>query len=525
VTAKRPRRSLLIVFTLVLILGAILLSLATRLTPHIRDGAVALLSERFASEVDLASLQISVFPRPEIAGTGLTLHHKGRRDVPPLIRLESYSASAGLWGFLSSPLRLKTVTLERLEITIPPGGMTGVVPSAAAPEAPATATETRPDATRPSPMVIDELTSRAARLEIVPRDPGKQPRVFDIHDLIMRGLGDAGGASFEASLTNPKPRGEITTRGTFGPWEADDPRRTPLSGEYAFNAANLDTIKGISGILSSLGTYKGVLERVEVMGETNTPDFSVDIAGQPTPLTTRFHAVVDGTTGDTWLERVEARIAETQILARGAVVRAQDVKGRQTSLDVTIENGRIEDVLRLAVKSAAPLLTGRMAMHAKFMLPAGDRDVIEKLELSGDFRLDEARFSNVNIQQRINTLSQRGQGDQTAADGPSVVSRLSGVFTLRDGVLAFSELSFGVPGAVVQIAGTYDVKRELLDFRGHLLLDATLAETTTGWKAVAARAAQPLFRREGGGSKLPIRISGPKEKPAFGLDVQRTLQR
>jgi len=103
------------------------------------------------------------------------------------------------------------------------------------------------------------------------------------------------------------------------------------------------------------------------------------------------------------------------------------------------------------------------------------------------------------------------------------VSRLSGKFTLRAGTLTFSDLSFGVPGAIVQLAGTYDVKRETLDFRGNLLLDATLADTTTGWKAVLGRVAQPLFRRQGGGSKLPIRISGPREKPEFGLDVRRAL--
>jgi AsmA-like C-terminal region len=104
-----------------------------------------------------------------------------------------------------------------------------------------------------------------------------------------------------------------------------------------------------------------------------------------------------------------------------------------------------------------------------------------------------------------------------------VVSRLSGNFTLRGGTLTFSNLSFAVPGAVVQLAGTYDVKHETVDFHGNLLLDATLAETTSGWKAVVGRIAQPLFRRQGGGSKLPIRISGPRDNPAFGLDVGRAL--
>ena len=305
---------------------------------------------------------------------------------------------------------------------------------------------------------MDRIVSRAARLEIVPRDKGKLPRVFEIHDLVMHGLGDGGGATFEAALTNPTPRGEITTQGTFGPWQAEEPRLTPIRGEYAFKRANLNTIKGIAGTLSSLGTYSGVLERIEVQGETDTPDFSVDIAAQPVPLKTRFRAVVDGTNGDTWLERVEARVIETLIVARGAVVRTQDVKGRRTSLDVTIDDGRIEDVLKLAVKGAKPVMTGRMRLSTKFLLPAGDRDVIDKLELAGSFSLDQARFSNVNIQERINTLSQRGKGE-TSEDGPSVVSSLSGTFTLRGGTLTFADLSFGVPGAIVQLAGTYDVKK------------------------------------------------------------------
>lgn len=522
-TALRRRRTLLVVFTLILICGAILLSIATRITPHVRQRAVAALNERFKSDVDLASLKISVFPRPEILGTGLVLRHKGRTDVAPLIKIGSYSASAGLWGLIKSPLRLKTVELDYLEISIPPGGVHGD-PARPSVERDATVTgQAANDGPSASKLVIDQIVSRTARLDIVPRDPRKLPRRFEIHNLVMRGLGDSDGATFDAALTNPTPRGEIATHGTFGPWQADDPSQTPVRGEYTFKSANLDTIKGIGGMLSSVGRYSGVLERIDVKGETDTPDFSIDIAAQPVRLTTRFHAIVDGTNGDTALQRVEARVIETLIVARGAVVRTENVKGRRISLDVAIDDGRIEDVLKLAVKTTKPVMTGRMQLKAKFLLPAGDRDVIDKLDLSGTFSLNEARFSNVNVQEKINALSQRGKGNETGGSGPSVVSRLSGKFTLRGGTLTFSDVSFGVPGAIVQIAGTYDVKRETLDFRGNLLLDATLAETTSGWKAVLGRIAQPLFRRPGGGSKLPIRISGPREQPEFGLDVGRAL--
>ena len=198
------------------------------------------------------------------------------------------------------------------------------------------------------------------------------------------------------------------------------------------------------------------------------------------------------------------------------------MKGRKVTLDVTIENGRIEDVLKLAVKADEALMTGRMKLKTKFLLPAGDRDVIDKLELEGSFALDEARFTKVNVQQRINKLSHRGQGE-LEDEGPSVVSKLSGRFVLRSGVLSFSELTFAVPGAIVQLTGTFDLKGDALDFGGNLLLDASLADTTTGLKALLARVAQPFFRRPGGGSKLPIRISGPRAKPEFGLDVKRAV--
>lgn len=60
-------------FTLGLILDAILLSLATRITPHVSEAAVGALNNRFESDVEIGSLQVSVFPRPEIIGSDLVL--------------------------------------------------------------------------------------------------------------------------------------------------------------------------------------------------------------------------------------------------------------------------------------------------------------------------------------------------------------------------------------------------------------------------------------------------------------------
>ena len=120
------RRFSLVAFVLLLIVAAVLFSAAIRITPYVRNEAIAALESRFESDLELASFQASVFPRPEIAGSGLVLRHKGRTDVPPLIKIGSYSASAGLLGLIRSPLHLKTVELNGLEISIPPGGMRGL---------------------------------------------------------------------------------------------------------------------------------------------------------------------------------------------------------------------------------------------------------------------------------------------------------------------------------------------------------------------------------------------------------------
>jgi hypothetical protein len=501
---------------------ALFLSWAVRATPHVRDRVVAALNERFESQVALESLDASVVPRPRASGTGLTLRHRGRTDVPPLITIPSFEASAHVTGLFRTPVHLSAVSLEGLEIFVPPGGLDGDDDADKDDEDDALH---RPHADRPSPILIDRIESRAAKLYVASRRPGRLPRIWDIHDLVLRDFGKAEGSRFEAGLTNAIPRGRIETSGTFGPWHTDEPGLTPVKGEYAFKNADLDDIDGIGGILSSVGTYAGVLERIEVEGQTETPDFSIDLAGQPVPLTTRFKAIVDGTNGDTFLERVEARLNNSTILARGAVVRTEDVKGRRVTLDVRLDGARLEDVMALAVKASKPPMVGRIDLTTSFVLPQGKADVIDRLQLSGTFRLAQARFTNLNVQRRITTLSRRGRGEESddGAESERVVSNLRGKFTLRNAVLSFADLTFAVPGSTVRLSGTYNLRTETIDFKGDLLTDATLADMTSGFKSLLARVAQPFFRREGGGSRIPIKISGPRNKPQFGLDAGRVL--
>ena len=77
-----------------------------------------MLADRLDSEVQLDSLQLRVLPRLRAEGTGLTIRHKGRTDVPPLISVRSFSVEGGVMPLLRKHVSL--VTLEGLEIKIPP---------------------------------------------------------------------------------------------------------------------------------------------------------------------------------------------------------------------------------------------------------------------------------------------------------------------------------------------------------------------------------------------------------------------
>ncbi len=490
---------------------------------RVREQLITAVSDRFAARVGVDTAEVKILPRPAISGTRLRLHLRDAdADMPPLVSVNAFEASAPLTGLVGPNVQLGNVSLVGTDIRIPPGGLKQSVASLDLDLPGADSREKR------SSFVIDEIVSRDARLEIATRKANKLPRVFEIHDLVMRGFGLPEGARFQAGVTNAIPRGRVETTGVFGPWSTEDPTLTPIRGEYSFRNADLDDIKGINGTLSSVGQYRGTLERIEVDGQTETPDFSIDIANQAVPLVTRFKAIVDGTNGDTWLDRVDAKLGQSNIVASGAVVRDRDVKGRHVALDIKISEARIEDVLRLAVKAAKAPMTGRMDLTTTFLLPAGQQDVIDRLNLNGQFRLAQARFTNIDIQRRIEALSLRARGKEDAqptGDGSSVVSNLRGKFVMRGAKLDFKELTFSIPGAVVQLAGIYDMRGESLDFKGELLVEASLADMTSGFKAFLARLAQPFFRRPGGGSKFPIKIVGPRDKPEFGLDMGRVFKR
>ncbi len=90
---------------------------------------------------------------------------------------------------------------------------------------------------------------------------------------------------------------------------------------------------------------------------------------------------------------------------------------------------------------------------------------------------------------------------------------------LKAGVIRFSRLSFRIPGALLELDGSFELESERLDFRGKLHMDAKISQTTTGVKSLLLKAIDPFFRDKKGGSVIPIRISGTRGQPKYGLNL------
>ena len=489
--------------------------LGKRLDPSVRGRVIQALSARFDADVQLASLHVSVFPSPHVICEGLALRHKGwDPSQQPFIAIRKFTAYTGFRSLFSPVKRVTNVRLEGLIIDLPPTdrgklkqGMVGHPKSG----------ETH------FPFVIEEIVADGTVLKIEPRSKDKESLDFEIRKLTLHSVGPGRPMSFRASLTNPKPPGVIESTGSFGPWMTEEPRQTPVSGKYTFRHADLSVFAGIAGILSSDGEYDGVLERIAVRGETDTPDFTVATAGVPVDLKTRYSAIVDGTNGDTTLDPVYAEFLQSALECRGAVTGTPGVKGKTVALDVKTIHARIEDLLRLTVKGPKPPLTGAIAFQTKFLLPPGGKDVMGRLALDGQFGITAAKFTDTGVQGRMNDLSLRAQGrpKDIGEDTQTFASDFRGHFRLKDGVANFSRLSFAIPGALVNLDGDYGLKSGELNFHGTLRMQAKVSQTVTGFKSILLKVADPFFKKDGAGAVVPIRITGTQDHPSFGVEFNR----
>jgi hypothetical protein len=523
-------------------LGVAISVIVHRAEPMLRGLIVQELQEHFHARVELAGFHISlvngfwaqgkglkIWPPSEVVGVTVPGEDN---TMPPLISLAQFRFHAPLHYKRGQPIRISMIQLQGLDITIPPKThMTHAEKSSR----PSSSAKTASAFLR---FVINRIECKDARLTLEPSKPGKLPLDFDISHITLTDISESGTMRFDALLTNPRPAGTILTSGSLGPWVVEDPGETPIAGNYRFDHADLSVFKDIAGILDSTGKYTGVLRNMEVDGQTNTPDFRLKSFGTAMSLKTRFHAHVDGTNGDTWLQPVDATLGQSHFTASGKIVRQQAIAlkngrtvppGHDIALNVNVDRGKIEDFLRLASHTGSPMLSGDLNLKTSFHVPPGTDPVLQRMQLNGEFFLNGATFTSTKIQGSIEQLSLRGQGKpkeakqakDASSDGEDVRSAMQGDFKMANGILSLPDLRYAVPGAEIDLKGTYGLDGGALDFAGAARTDATISKMVGGWKGALLKLADPLFKKDGAGALIPIHVLGTRDDPKFGVDLGR----
>lgn len=539
--------SAVVVLAVLVVAAAII---ARRIEPFLRAQIVTALSQHLHARVELDTFHVSL--GNGIHGRwGIIAEGRGLRIWPsqaaasgatdPLIRLDEFHFHAPLHYVAGKPLTLTRVQLSGLVIHIPPR-----------PEHPS-GTPSKPPVSGASTVLshvsIERIDCDHAQLSLASNKPGKLPLGFDIQQLHLTHVSAGQPLEFEAQLINPRPVGFIHTTGKFGPWQVDDPGASPISGSYQFDHADLATFHAISGMLHSTGNFQGTLRALNASGVADVPDFALDKFSSPLPLHTVFQARIDGTNGDTWLDSVQASLGRSHFTTKGRIVRLRtvlanggdapvppDVKaafptvgGHDIYLDIDIEHQRIDDFLRLTNSKQRPLLVGVVSLKAQLHIPPGDQKVVRRLTLDGAFQLDQAEFTSDKIQSKVNELSLRGQGhpgeakDQTPQTA-NVDSAMRSHFSVAHATVTLPDLDYTVPGAHIQIKGSYGLEDGALDFTGNARMEATVSQMVGGWKGLLLKPADRFFKKDGAGALIPIHVNGTRDAPKFGLDFGRIKQ-
>ncbi len=491
----------------------------------LRARVIDTLSARFNSPVELDSIHLDTSAGVRVTGTGLRILYLAgptRPDAdltapPPMLNLASFEFTTTVWELLKPTAHILTVVVRGMQLDIPPHNRRASI----APGPPRSAKKPKIS------LTVGRIVCLDSRVLIETKKPGKVPLVFNIASATLIDVGPDKPLAYEATLTNPKPVGDVQAKGHFGPWNAADPRDTSLDGNYQFTHADLDTIKGLGGMLSSSGKFAGSLGVIAVDGTTDTPDFQLDISAHPVPLHTNFSVQVDGLTGDVILKRVDASLLHTALHCSGSVTRIGNagtgVTGHDTELAIEIEHGRIEDMLTLAMKTNPPVIRGTLATKHRFSLPPGKESVSRRMKIAGSFAVSGVTFSSPSFQQTVDMISMRAQGRPklaNAEDAPVIQSLLTGSFTQADSVVNISALHYAMPGASSDLEGHYSLDGQQFEFHGFIRTQATASQMTTGWKRMLLKPIDPLLKRDGAGVQLPVTIRGTKAAPKFSIDLK-----
>ena len=492
-----------------LVVGAsVWVFLLIRNWPFKEQAVIKALQDRFARQVEIRSFRLTYFP-PGCVASGVSFLHRKRKDLPPLITVATLTVRGSYHGLLTQSVN--QVDVAGLHVTISPKGQSGQEPNVF----PLT------NSVSGKNLAIGEIVTKDALLEFLPESSGKEAFRLKVDQLKLDNVGESGPIAFHALLRNSEPPGDIRSDGQIGPWNEDSPGSTPVSGSFTYRNVKLGYFQGIEGTLSSSGKFGGTIGQIHSDGDVAVPDFHISGGSGSVPLNVKYEALVNGTNGDTQLQKVQSNFQRTTLFTNGAIAGQSGGHGKTAALEMSAQHARVEDLLRLFAGVAQPSVIGPIQLRAKVQLPPGPEAFLRRASLEGDFGIGGERFTNPDVQTPLNKLSESAQGESTkqqAADSQTALSNLKGHVVLRNGTATLTNISFTEPGTVAEISGTYNLLDKSVHLSGTLHTNGNLSDTTSGFKAFVLKAVGPFLKKKAV-TVVSFTISGTSSKPVFALDL------
>ncbi len=496
-TLVARRRWMAFAALIVLIAAPIGVQILNHYWPFRYRNVEPLLQKVFASQIKIDHYHRIYFPHPGFVADGLTLRRNSAPDLPPVGSAEHLRVEGRWSDLLLLRKRVRLVYVEGLHVVIPPAG------SRANKEdfPPGSST----DFAGPT-MVVEKLQIENAELDLLRSGGGRY--AFPIAHLVIGNLRRGQAISYDLDMQNAQPTGHIRAHGNFGPLIPKELGSTPVFGEFACAPVNLADVHGISGTLSATGSFRGTLADIEANARSTTPDFAVG-RGRLTPVLWKVSAAVNGLNGDILLRAVDVETGKTTIHAHGDIAGSPKV----TRLEISVAEGRAEDILRPFIHGKVPV-TGAVRLHSHAVIAAASdqRSFFERLRMDGGFDIPAELLTKRPAERKLTAFSLRAEKGSPAVDAPAadygVVSGLGGVVAIRNGVAFTDRLTFLVPGARVNLHGSYDLRNQKAHLLGDLHMESDVSHATTGWKSLLLKPFAPLFKRDGSAAVVPIAITG-----------------
>lgn len=266
----------------------------------------------------------------------------------------------------------------------------------------------------------------------------------------------------------------------------------------------LQRIHSISGALTAGGRFHGTLAAIEADFTSRIPDFAV-VRGRPTPIEATAHGTINGLNANIVFHPIELRIGTTTVRAQGSIVGSPKV----TNLDIDVRNGRAQDLLRPFLHEEAPVNGAVWLRSHAYLAPVEQkRKFLERLRMDGNFDIPAERLTDKPTEQKLSAFSQRAQNAKTSSDEENVLSSLRGRTEIRGGIVSTRNLTFQIPGASVDLTGTFNLRSGDVHMLGDLHMQSDISHITTGFKSMLLKPLIPFFRKDHAGTIIPIAITG-----------------